>query len=42
MPMQETYEMRVRSLGPDDLLEEGVVTHSGILAWTIPMDRGAW
>ena len=35
-------EMRVRSLGRDDLLEEGVVTHSGILAWTIPMDRGAW
>ena len=25
--------------GPDDLLEEGVVTHSSILAWTIPMDK---
>ena len=23
-------------------LEEGVTTHSSILAWRIPMDRGAW
>ena len=23
-------------------LEEGMATHSSILAWTIPMDRGAW
>ena len=23
-------------------LEEGSATHSGILAWRIPMDRGAW
>ena len=22
--------------------EEGVVTHSNILAWRIPVDRGAW
>ena len=22
--------------------EEGMATHSGILAWVIPMDRGAW
>ena len=22
--------------------EEGVATHSSILAWRIPMDRGAW
>ena len=22
--------------------EEGLVTHSSILAWRIPMDRGAW
>ena len=27
--------MRVRSLGQEDLLEEGVATHSSILAWTI-------
>ena len=23
-------------------LNEGMVTHSSILAWRIPMDRGAW
>ena len=23
-------------------LEEGTATHSSILAWKIPMDRGAW
>ena len=23
-------------------LEEGVATHSSILAWRIPADRGAW
>ena len=37
--MQETW---VRSLGWEDLLEEGKATHSGILAWRLPMDRGAW
>ena len=37
--MQETW---VHSLGWEDLLEEGMATHSGILAWRIPMDRGAW
>ena len=31
--------MRVQYLGP---LEEGMATHSNILAWRIPMDRGAW
>ena len=24
------------------LLEEGLATHSSILAWRIPIDRGAW
>ena len=33
-------EMRVRSLGPEDPLEEGMATHSSVLAWKIPMDRG--
>ena len=28
-------------LGRDDNMEEGMATHSSILAWTIPMDRGA-
>ena len=35
-------EMRIRSLGQGDPLEEGMATHSSILAWRIPMDRGAW
>ena len=34
--------MRVRSLGQEDLLAEGIATHSSILAWRIPMDRGTW
>ena len=37
--MQETL---VRFLGREDPLKEGMVTHSSILAWRIPMDRGAW
>ena len=37
--MQETW---VRSLGREDPLEEGMATHSSILAWRIPKDRGAW
>jgi len=36
--MQETL---VRFLGWEDLLEEGMAIHSSILAWRIPMDRGA-
>ena len=32
----------VRSLGQEDPLEEGMATHSSILAWGIPKDRGAW
>jgi len=34
-------ETQVRSLGWEDPLEKGMATHSGILAWRIPMDRGA-
>ena len=30
------------SLGWEDPLKEGLATHSSILAWQIPMDRGAW
>jgi len=37
--MRETW---VQSLGWEDPLEEGTATHSSILAWRIPMDRGAW
>ena len=28
--------------GLEDALEEGTTTHSSILAWRIPIDRGAW
>ena len=31
----------VRSLGWEDPLEKGMKTHSSILAWRIPMARGA-
>ena len=34
--VQETQEMRVRSLGWEDPLKEGMATHSSILAWRIP------
>ena len=40
--MQETLETCVQSLGWEDALEENMATHSNILAWRIPMDRGAW
>ena len=35
------WETWVRSLGWEDPLEEGMATYSSILAWRIPMDRGA-
>ena len=35
-------EAWVQSLGWEDPPEEGVATHSGILAWRLPMDTGAW
>ena len=36
LPMQETQETRVRSLGQEDHLEEEMATHSGVLAREIP------
>ena len=36
MPIQETLETWVLSLGQEDTLEEGMATHSSILAWRIP------
>ena len=33
--MQEPHETQVRSLGQEDPLEEGMATHSSILAWNI-------
>ena len=37
--MCETW---VQTLGWEDPLEEGMATHSSILAWRIPMNKGAW
>ena len=39
---QETQETQIHSLSWEDPLKEGLATHSNILAWIIPMDRGAW
>ena len=40
LPMQETKETRIQSLGCEDPLEEGtatgMATHFSILAWRIP------
>ena len=36
------WETWAQSLGWEGPLEEGMATHSSILAWRIPMDRGAW
>ena len=35
------WETWVRSLGWEDPLEEGMETHSSIIDWRIPVDRGA-
>ena len=32
----------VRSLGWEDPLQKGMAAHTSMLAWRIPMDRGAW
>ena len=37
--MRETW---VQPLGWEGPLEEAMATHSSILVWRIPMDRGAW
>ena len=37
--MRETW---VQSLSWEDPLQKGMATHSSILSWRIPMDRGAW
>ena len=34
--MQEMEETQVQSLGGEDPLEEGMATHSSILAWRTP------
>ena len=37
--MQDTW---VGSLSQEDPLEKSMATHSSILAWGIPMDKGVW
>ena len=37
--VQQTW---VQSLSWEGPLEKGMAPHSSILAWRIPMDRGAW
>ena len=36
LSMQESQEMRIRSLGQEDPLEEKMATHSSILARNVP------
>ena len=40
--MQEMEETQIASLGREDPLEEASATHSSVLAWKTPTDRGAW
>ena len=37
--MQETWDL---SLGREGPLEKEMATHSNILPWKIPWDRGTW
>ena len=39
LPVQETQETQVPSLGWEDPLEKGMATRSSILAWRIPWAR---
>ena len=36
------WETWVQSVGLEDPLEEGMATEAGGLAWSFPLDRGAW
>ena len=40
--LSATRETWVQSLGWEDPLEEGMATHSSVLAWRTPMDSGGW
>ena len=39
LAVQETQEMQVQSLGLEDPIEEGIATHSSILARRIPWTK---
>ena len=36
------WETQVQSLSQENPLEVGMATHSSILVWRIPMERGGW
>ena len=36
------WEIQVQPLGREDPLKKGMPTHSSVLSWGNPMDRGAW
>ena len=40
--MPSMQEIQVQFLGQEDPLEKEKATHSSVLAWGIPMHRGAW
>ena len=40
--MQQPQETPIQSLGWEDPLEEGMATHSSILAWRIPWTEEPW
>ena len=42
LPTEETQVKCILSLGREDSLVKEMATHSIILAWRIPMDRGIW
>ena len=42
LPANAGDSARVRSLGQEDPWEKETATHSSILAWGNPMNRGAW
>ena len=42
LPANAGDNARVRSLGQEDPWEKEMATHSSILAWGNPMNRGAW
>ena len=35
-------EAAYNALGQEDPLEEGMATHSSVLAWKVPWTEGAW
>ena len=42
LAVQELQDMQVQSLGREHPLEKDMATNCSILAWRIPVNRGAW